>query len=48
MGKLPGKVAVVTRGTTGIGFATVERFEGAYVSYLAARAADMLDLTHRD
>jgi NAD(P)-dependent dehydrogenase (short-subunit alcohol dehydrogenase family) len=33
MGKLPGKVAVATRDTTGIGFATAKRFvdEGAYV-----------------
>jgi NAD(P)-dependent dehydrogenase (short-subunit alcohol dehydrogenase family) len=34
MGKLPGKVAMVTRGTTEIGFATAKRFvdEGAPTS----------------
>jgi NAD(P)-dependent dehydrogenase (short-subunit alcohol dehydrogenase family) len=33
MGKLPGKVAVAIRGTTGIGFATAKRFvdDGTYV-----------------
>jgi NAD(P)-dependent dehydrogenase (short-subunit alcohol dehydrogenase family) len=45
MVKLPGRVAVVTRGRTGEGFATAKRFvdEGAYV--FITRAADMLDLT---
>ncbi len=44
MGKLRGKLAVVTGGTTGIGFATARRFvdEGAYV-FITGRRQKELD-----
>jgi NAD(P)-dependent dehydrogenase (short-subunit alcohol dehydrogenase family) len=44
MGKLTGKVAVVTGGSSGIGLATAERFvgEGAYV-FIAGRRQSELD-----
>ena len=44
MGKLRGKLAVVTGGTTGIGFATAKRFvdEGAYV-FITGRRQNELD-----
>src|SRR5271170_3709805 len=43
MGKLQGKVAVVTGGTTGIGFATAKRFvdEGAYVVITGRRQTEL-------
>src|SRR5260370_2106254 len=43
MGKLQGKVGVVTGGTTGIGFATAKRFvdEGAYVFVTGRRQKEL-------
>ena len=43
MGKLQGKIAVVTGGTTGIGLATAQRFvaEGAYVFITGRRQAEL-------
>src|SRR5580698_8521711 len=43
MGKLTGKVAVITGGTSGMGLATAERFvhEGAYVFIMGRRKAEL-------
>ena len=43
MGKLEGKIALVTGGTSGIGFATAKRFvnEGAYVFITGRRDAEL-------
>jgi NAD(P)-dependent dehydrogenase (short-subunit alcohol dehydrogenase family) len=47
MGNLQGKVAVVTGGTTGIGFATAKRFvdEGAYVFITGRRQKELDEAT---
>jgi len=43
MGKLEGKIAVITGGSTGIGFATAQRFvlEGAYVFITGRRQSEL-------
>ena len=46
-GKLDGKIAVITGGSSGIGLATAKRFvkEGAYVFITGRRQADLLQRT---
>src|SRR5208282_4145877 len=47
MGKLEGKIALVTGGTSGIGLATAKRFvnEGAYVFITGRREAELASAT---
>jgi NAD(P)-dependent dehydrogenase (short-subunit alcohol dehydrogenase family) len=47
-GKLEGKIALVTGGTSGIGLATAKQFvdEGAYVFITGRREAELASATH--
>ena len=47
MGKLDGKIALITGGSSGIGFATAKRFvhEGAFVFITGRRQAELEELS---
>ena len=49
MGKLEGKVAVITGGNSGIGFATAQRFvsDGAYVFITGRRQSELDEQSSR-